>query len=491
MSDTTNSPRPSRSTSPVFLTAKSAQSRHVRRRVSVRNFRPDVDSSEETFSEHSSIYEALRSSSSEILERGSSEEKLGDWLGALAAGHRSTTNIIPSDSTSGQEALDIASNNATPREVSKRAKAVLETIIEQKSIATLRTSRSTSQKLLGDNDTRPQEQQSVTAHGTKIALNNTTEAGVHGDLSPVKEDLNLSHHAPAAADSPEPPSGVLAGPNHPLYAPPYRMATPPGIPSWTAGQARTRLPLPELTRQDEGLRTRARRIIFSRRARSAPRPFGPAGSRLAGPTAPFIRSKTNASFPGSQSQGHSQIPMRAPRFRLPQSGHRNYGTLAMHPFHYVPLAKPAAGLLPDTPAPSAPLLPAPGSRSASPATPVLEPRDEPSTTITARRVRFTSSVLGGEESSPETHRARRSRSRSSSADTPVLPPSSHPLCPHVQLDPATETPLVATAQRECCWKCRRERARAWLCFVCCGVVADGDEGQRNARLAPINFYPIV
>ncbi|KAI4133660.1 MAG: hypothetical protein LQ347_002099, partial [Umbilicaria vellea] len=119
-----------RTPSPAFNTAKTTQSKQVRRKVSIRAFHPHVDSSEDLPSEHSSIFEALWVNPS--------VENLGTSADASI-----TTDQPPSPEKSPTctdflQPQRTTSPNARLRTI--HIPTQLTTITEQKSAATLRPS---------------------------------------------------------------------------------------------------------------------------------------------------------------------------------------------------------------------------------------------------------------------------------------------------------------------------------------------------------------
>ncbi|KAI9766031.1 MAG: hypothetical protein M1835_007266, partial [Candelina submexicana] len=327
LSDTTNSIH---SRSPTaFDTAKTTQSRHVRRKVSLRAFNPEADSSEDEWSDHSSIYTALRLSSSEAseIERRVTREE------------RPKASSLDDGSVSRKGTISPGGTPITPLEKLIRPPGTpLQTIIEQKSIATLRAAHSFTRTSSLDN-------KSLLPSKTDLqSCTRRKKSFSEGDVTVIK----VNEYPQSSSESSN-TEGVLPGyaePKEPLYSPPYRMPTPPGMPPWT------------------GL-----------------------GSEVTHPSR--ARSGRFFSLTNPHSWAHSPAMLRAGRFRPPSSGHTSGGPLDSHPFHNTPLASVVTSQGPT----SGQML----MTGARPETPPVEHASPAPTDSMSRHVRFTSSVAGGDD----------------------------------------------------------------------------------------------
>ncbi|KAI9814578.1 MAG: hypothetical protein M1827_003133 [Pycnora praestabilis] len=366
LSNGTNS-RSSDSSSP-FSTARSAQPKQLRRKVSFRTFAGNLDSSEEEPSEHWSVYDAQYLSSSVLSVLADNKENKGG-LRIVLGDNTQPSPPVPNPG-SGEDTL-LGDRSASPSSSltkfqsrqNRRSGTPLETITEQRSIATLRPSRSLPRRNL--------------LYGNIPTLEPTE--GVFADQARHKrsfsfDDLDL-HKAtkPKSEDDPSVDSSTsldtiyrdYAYPNQPTHSPPHRLQTPPGVPKWPGPRA---VPAAGPLARDNTTNSPSMiGRLFS---------FGSSSQRVALPS-------------GVTTQ-------RARRYRPPQSGHGNYGgALDRHPFHQAPLAEIHS---PEQPAHL------PSNADSKPPNPELLSPDtinEPQPAAQPERpshVRFTSSVRGGESS---------------------------------------------------------------------------------------------
>ena len=241
LNDSTNDLR-FHSPSPPPDTIWLPKNKRLRRKASTISFRPDVGSSDSMNSGHSSIFDALSfhpSSESVVAKLPSSStfvtggQSPGSWIG-----HNIQDQQLQ--------------HPATPESPSSRTLHLptqLETITEQRSIATLRPHRNKSIKRTA----------SIASHASKptSAKSPQATAGARRRLSYSLNDLELSHrytrHFMTSSDE----SALRAldeptVPNRPVHPPPPpRMPTPPGVPKFnTVAASNYRLPPPPLRFRD-------------------------------------------------------------------------------------------------------------------------------------------------------------------------------------------------------------------------------------------------
>ncbi|KAI9717120.1 MAG: hypothetical protein M1812_004868 [Candelaria pacifica] len=358
----------------AFDTAKTTQSRHVRRKVSLRAFNPDADSSEDEWSDHGSIYTALRLSSSEALE----------IQRRVTSGERRKLSSAEDGSVSPKGTVSPGGSPITPLEKLIRPPGTpLQTIIEQKSIATLRAAQSFSRVSSLDNIVL------WPAKSDSRALARRKQSFSEGDIAifKVKESIQSSSESSNV-------DGVLPGyaePKEPLFSPPYRMPTPPGMPPWTG--------------------------------------LGPQAPRTSQPRTGRFFSLTNP-----HGWAHSSAMSRAGRFRPPASGHTSGGPLDSHPFHNAPLAS----IVTSREEAQEQML----MSGARPETlPVHCPSPTPADLV-SRHVRFTSSVVGGDDTvhlGPYRNAATRADSATESSHALVQPSMHTGSSPIIQPPPLLNT----------------------------------------------------
>ncbi len=217
-----------RTPSPAFATAKTTQSKQIRRKVSVRAFHPHVDSSESFPSEHSSIFEALWTNPSvESFDTRANTSAPGD---PPASPEKSTTSndfLQPQRTTS---------PTTHPRTI--HIPTQLTTITEQKSLATLRPQPSLLSHL-SKPTAPPRRKTSFSLDDLSLFRPAHSKTQPHHLLNPSSDDET----------TPIPPPPTY--PNTPHHPPPHRTPTPPGLPTFNTPQAiHYRLPAPRLRFQD-------------------------------------------------------------------------------------------------------------------------------------------------------------------------------------------------------------------------------------------------
>ena len=535
LSDRTNSPRNSRSPSPVFHSAKSGDSRQSCLRKSARQPYRDADSSEECPSDHSSICLASRYPSAELLaaagDLDSSKESIISVIRFQEAGVTSTESSIRyneaiAEGHDGSQGIQAASGIEIPRKGHPRGSlsqgTPLDTITEQNSMASLRPMIIANRPC----PTRSLEQSltpAMPATITETALRETTEIN---SQTTVSIPVELISHAPCPVDKrtmgQDDPSqhpidrlplvlkkprcralAAFAAPAFPPFAPPIRRTTPDGLPSWTAAQLTRHRPIRLQTApQPVGFRSITRRL-FARRSVSPPS----AGSspRSGTSTIKIKLSKIDSNDRGRPRDrlhdvSHGAVQPgrwpRAPRFRPLSSGFRSYGTIEDHPFHYAPVARMPSQAQIDASVCESPEHGWHESPTTMTSTLGLNSSERP------RRVHFSSSITGGSELLDEP--------RMSGGVSLLTSPENRPsstrqwigpsFCEHVQhrrqtVDfwgqpmmnawwPRQQVVAIADERAETgegCWRCRMKHWYVLLGSICCGVV-DMEEGELlNAR----------
>lgn len=407
----TNSPPP-RTPSPAFTTAKSTQPRQLRRQVSFRTFHPNADSSETDPSEHSSIFEAL------YLPPGF--EKFPDLNVARASGGRS------SSSSDGNGNAPMLERTASPITAARNMwiGTQLDTITEQKSIATLRASNSLSR--MGSRDDNLKPAQKLSAASLRVQAGHKQSFSLDDLPLRRKEQIKSSDETNASLPHIQ---GDYTHPNEPIQDPPHRMPTPPGLPSFGTREAHNyRIETPFRLRD-----------FFSRSTSTTQTDGLPRGIVARGPDGAVVRG----------------------RWRATQSGYNgSVGSTALtvHPFHNAPIAKTVQ------------------ETNAQPE--MREARSERS----ERHVRFTTSAMGGEDEAPTAgptstelyHCALRSE------PVPETPAARESSTPRV----TTSTSGQARTWQEVANKSKWEEFCEFMCFLCCGVEGQGS----REMAAPILPY---
>ncbi|MCJ1280848.1 hypothetical protein MMC26_000165 [Xylographa opegraphella] len=192
-------------------TIKTAWPNILRRKTSTRALHAEADSSESLPSSHSSIFEALFCDASNENSDGKAA-----WLGTFVTGGSRSQPSVSAKAIKTEPASTLANSAAR----SLHLPTPLETITEQKSIATLRAQKSFS-----------------ASHKLSFSLD---------DLDLFRRSSRLfknSSSSSSAAAVPHLPQPVY--PVAPSNSPPPRMPTPPGIPKFnTPAAVAYRLPYP-------------------------------------------------------------------------------------------------------------------------------------------------------------------------------------------------------------------------------------------------------
>ncbi|MCJ1433048.1 hypothetical protein MMC27_002407 [Xylographa pallens] len=270
-------------------TIKTTWPNTLRRKASTRALHAAADSSESLPSSHSSIFEALFCDSSNENSDGKAA-----WLGTFVTGGNRSQPSFPAGAIKSEP----ASSLANPPARSLHLPTPLETITEQKSVATLRAQGSFS---------------------TRRKLSFSLD-----DLHLFRRSSRLfknSSSSSSAAVLPHPPNPVY--PVTPSNPPPPRMPTPPGIPKFNTPAATAyRLPYPSSNF----------RSIFRRNKTPEERQWLAQTARL--PQGVLMRGEDGVFVRG--------------RWRPSQSGHTGNVRLlgarrgAAHPLHTAPFANVSA-----------------------------------------------------------------------------------------------------------------------------------------------------
>ncbi|CZR58293.1 uncharacterized protein PAC_08185 [Phialocephala subalpina] len=305
-------PKPS---SPILSVPK----RSIRRKSS---FIRQPDSSEDYPSPHDSIYEAVYFS-------GTNSDSSGNRIELIdIPPRRSNTVIRTVNNDENRRLSDVPASMGDLRapppideiEIRYGWGTPLETITEQKSFTTLRstrTTRTTSRTRAKSADDVPSIP--FLGHRDSFSLVRSPRRKAsfsYDDIAKVQQ----SYHEACATIEREifklPINEVYAEPKEPIRAPPERPPTPDGMPSWTAAQ---NAPRPTLTRPHQN--------VFQRF-------FGLPASTTG------ITFSTRIPQPNTQPRGRAvSAPVRgrmAPRFRPPRSA---YGPIDQHPFANAPIAQ--------------------------------------------------------------------------------------------------------------------------------------------------------
>jgi hypothetical protein len=282
------------------------------------SFTSHVDSSEELPNSHESIFVAEYLSSNGSEDGSHKIESKGSTTSGFVG------EIDASDSTSQLIGSTLIKyGHGTP----------LTTIVEQKSIATLRTTNSqTPQKSVSELPTSIIPH--LLGHRDSLELPSTvTLRTPRRRKSFSADDLVLIKHSYHKACSTIELSTrclwtvdkVYAAPRTPIIPPLERLSTPPGMPSWTASQnTPIQIQHPRQTPGAQRKRSKVQRLLGLRPNSGNSSPCSP------GRFAP--RGSAHADEGRNRRSATSPLPFSvvAPRFRPPRSGHGN-GPFEIHP----------------------------------------------------------------------------------------------------------------------------------------------------------------
>ncbi|KAI9863956.1 MAG: hypothetical protein M1824_005994 [Vezdaea acicularis] len=378
------------------------------------------------------------------------------------------------------------------QESGSKPQAKMPTIVEVKSMMTLRPTRSFEEG-------RPQTPLNAVARRRQSFSHNDVDTSLKS-TGPAGEDEVLPYGTTSTSvqDS-ESSSSVLsfqtpyASPTPPRFPPPPRLPTPPGMPLWTAFQSFPRppravsLPAPPPQGRQFSLRSSLPQgmslISFGAQRFSQPTQANTNQQRLTGD----LEVSRNATHPRPRSA----------RFLAVNSGHGSFaGPLTSHPFHR------DIGLAPVVTSHFQEVLDIPEIARKAGRKGAKEKEKE------KRRVRFTSSVRGGESVRDNAAEAR--ARRSALPGTYMVPPPKELVCTHKRSgqwrapwfsDSArrqgqskadrrnlTATPsevseggeneyniqATPTKKGENCWRCKVKATEQWLCWYCCAIPYDDD-----------------
>ena len=195
-------------------TIKTTWPNTLRRKASTRALYAEADSSESLPSSHSSIFEALYCDASNENFDGKAA-----WLGTFVQGGSRSQPSLSTDAIK----LESASTPPNPSKRSIHLPTPLETITEQKSKATLRAQQSFS-----------------TRRKISFSLD---------DLDLYRRSSRLFKHTSSSSSTAvHPHVPQLVYPVAPFSSPPFRVPTPPGLPTFNTSAATAyRLPYPRTT----------------------------------------------------------------------------------------------------------------------------------------------------------------------------------------------------------------------------------------------------
>ena len=227
-------------------TTPALQPRSLRHQISRRKFHPNADSSEASPSEHSSIFEAFPhlSPSDTVTTPG---PLIGSPTDIFVTGGRSAGCWLENETHYDLPRPSTIPNSPTIRTV--HHPTPLETITEQKSIATLRPRGSLHVK----------QKESVVSLLSRPASVRTIKAAVRArrKQSFSLDDLPLLRRSSRFFKSSSSDSTFLTAgtkptfPNQPCQPPPSRVPTPPGLPKFnTSAASNYQLPAPTLRFRD-------------------------------------------------------------------------------------------------------------------------------------------------------------------------------------------------------------------------------------------------
>ncbi|KAL2352388.1 hypothetical protein BJ546DRAFT_207089 [Cryomyces antarcticus] len=329
LSDRSNSRSPPPTAAPI--------NRLLNHKISRKQFFPHLDSSEDTPSEHSSVYDAMHWRSADHLAHVCDEDEATDAPatipkhgvpnGGSADGSLLTLEII-SLYTEGEKnpASSTGTQDAGIRFINRPHGTPLATIIEQKSIATLRTAPSFPSvkrnftPIHTSSNSHYLHTTSSTINENRRRISFSVDELVLREVQRRSEDsAHLNSAAPVPADAELLGEAELLGSDitravSPPFQPPKRIKTPDGLPRWPGDLPNARPYLSSTSANP------ARALLNYLR-----------NSRSPQSTQPVARSETR--------------PQRTCRafWRPPASGHAAVGfaELTSHPFHNAPVAVPS------------------------------------------------------------------------------------------------------------------------------------------------------
>lgn len=245
LSENTNDMRMDTSVT-ALNTSPALQPRLLHHQTSRRKFHPNADSSEASPSEHSSIFEAFPYPSplDTVTARG---YLTGPITGIFVTGGRSAGSWLENETQQDVPRPSTTPNSPTIRTV--HHPTPLETISEQKSIATLRQRGNLHVK----------KKESVVSLLSRPASVQTIKATIRArrKQSFSLDDLPLFHRSSRFLENSSSDSTILSAdtkptlPNQPCQPPPSRVPTPPGLPKFnTPAASNYQLPAPTLRFRD-------------------------------------------------------------------------------------------------------------------------------------------------------------------------------------------------------------------------------------------------
>jgi hypothetical protein len=322
----TNSPGPTPASSPTRHHRDKSSASQIRRKQSFRARNANVDSSESEPSSNNSIYEASYSYSAENLEMVS-------------------FNSIVQQIRGGAEEPVLRSKTTSPRRPRLSGTGtVLDTIVEQKSTATMRNVA--HQRPFPDiprHLSLPQFDAPPYSTSPRLPVSYTRAARAKSMSEGAMHISRKYSRNLLKSSSSEDGEGVYlsttdyAAPNLPLKDPPHRMPTPPGLSNnlWNSAYPRRHTTISQ-NRQTSAIseQTEVRPNRYSRFFS-----LGHGGTRIRLPTGISVtRNPTDTDANSRITSAPASSPSQTRQWRPPQSGYRSYGSLDLHPFHRAPIA---------------------------------------------------------------------------------------------------------------------------------------------------------
>ncbi|MCJ1391089.1 hypothetical protein MMC18_003951 [Xylographa bjoerkii] len=396
-------------------TIKTTWPNTLRRKASTRALHAEADSSESLPSSHSSIFEALYcDSSNENLDRKAT------WLGTFVTGGSRSQLSLPTAASKLEPAI-------TPPNTPTRClhfPTPLETITEQKSVATLRAQQSLSRR-------------------RKLSFS-------LDDLDLFRRSSRLFKNSSSSSSAVvHPQAAQRVYPVAPSAFPPRRMPTPPGLPTFnTPAASAYRLPYPSTNF----------RSLFRRNKTPEERQWLAQTARL--PQGVLMRGEDGVFVRG--------------RWRPSQSGHTGNarpvgarGEVA-HPLHVAPFATISATAVNETNF---------NARTSSAARTAGGRMEQPV-------LQDVGGLLGPGSELPTFHRSENvqtavSTSSNNAMRNPVVSCRTASSQGHNAIGEPTEPPVQAGKENISKW----EKLGELFCYVCCGA-EDSDDGNLHPRVVP-------
>ena len=407
-------PMCSQATSPAIMDGSLSIPRQLRHKISSRVFAQNKDSSESVPSIHSSIYDA---------RKWSSTEENTCFNDTLPAGMKAKDSIrVGQKLQRNNQKLGKPSISSRAPQSHWQYGSPLETIVEQRSFSSLRTTRSL------EVDCQELQKSSTAKARKKKSLS-------FNDLHEIASIQKL----PSLRQTSQPlfELVVYTDPSTPPYDPPRRSPTPPGLPSWSKSQA-----------------------AYIQGPRPIPARQGPFWRRQA-------LSNLWSSLFHSRLTSSTRSRRRAPRFRPPTSGHGTESGFQRHPFHQDVTPKLDIGTS------SVPhISTAVPSESGSPQRPRVHFVESVQSRPTTELARNATPPI------PCHHTRRRQQE-----DIPLLSLTNPRIQPSAETQALVEHLDTDHVHNRCCWKCVWDHTKETLCLLCCGHDDDNVTAEAEVDFA--------